>query len=146
MRCLQSSVRDSSESTCGRVAVGASWTQGLRTVSAVVNVSPLNDHRVGPLCRVFTFLAENVCACLHRALDRCCRRPTSAVQPSSPRSIVADGRRLSTFAAQCPALTPDVFRICRTSSVLVELLLRWIQVEASDILLISASNILSLDL
>jgi len=32
-------------STGGRLAVSASWTQGLRTASAVVDVSSLNDHR-----------------------------------------------------------------------------------------------------
>ena len=58
--CRQSSVIDSSESTCGRIAIGAPWTQ---VYGLLVPLSTLRRRTVivvGPLRRVCTLLAENI--------------------------------------------------------------------------------------
>ena len=115
LRCLQSSVKDS-VSTGGRLADSASWTQGLRTASAVVDVSPLNDHRVGPLCRVVTCLAENA-----YVSTPCARSLLLTADIRRPAFVAAFDYRwrpsLTTiFAARCPSSLSDTFSCCRAAS------------------------------
>ena len=87
--CRQSSVIHNSESTCGRVAVVAPWTQDLRTASAVVNVTSSNGYRVGPFPSLHVAGGDRSWI----YIVRCCRRRTSAVRLSLPCLLVAGGCR-----------------------------------------------------
>jgi len=98
LRCLQSTVKDS-ELICGRIVIGAPWTQvyGLLVSSSTLRrwtvsvVSPLRYWRISSTR-------------LRRALVRCCRRRTSAVQFSS-LCLLAAGYHRRVFAVRsCAAV------------------------------------------